>query len=639
MSLDRLSFDLRLTVRSPFLFRGLDGRFVGVDVTHVRDERGRPIIPADQVRGVFRQNLEILAEHVPLPAGDIDAVFGRKSSESDEADAYGSNQPFRGRIIFEDLVATQFYKDPDDTDAKSSPFIGSGISETTRIQIDDDTGSVKAGALQVLELVAPFGSAVSFIGRIVVYDEAKRADGWAKALSQALALILSIGAMKSPGWGEVLPGLSTVTRSTVSSLSLPGAARPLPERPRLRVTFDRPILVDARKVSGNAFEGRTVVPGAVFKGALARRLELAGLQPESGLIAAILSAIGFRHARPEAKIPGAVVDRPLPLSLVTAKSERGVLVGDAALIGMEQGALIDGMPGAFQPDWKDSSYDAAHTAIATPEGWGSIPFIARTHTQIDEEGGAAEHQLFTTIARSVIRETESTDGKTPWAGRTWILDVDLAAARAVERDGSGLAGSADRLVELLLQDGLDGIGRTNAHASFDLVGEAPLAVPKPVKGHEELWVVTLETPAAIIDGSRLIASDGRFVTAEEAYRAYWRGLLPDAELVNFFAAQDYRGGYLSRRRRLHGDTYFPFLVTREGSVFVLRTKNRERLASLLRKGLPHFTPADGTVVTWANSPWVPENGYGEIRIDHLSDDRTAALAARVRGIGMREAAE
>jgi CRISPR/Cas system CSM-associated protein Csm3 (group 7 of RAMP superfamily) len=626
MSRDRLTFDLRATVRSPFLFRGLDGRFVGVDVTQLRDETGRPIIPADQVRGVFRQSLAILAEHVALPDGDIDDLFGRPSSATPEDDGLGSNEPGRGRILFADLVATKIVADPDDPKSPALPYVGAGVGETTRIAIDDDTGSVAEGALQVLELVAPFGAAVTFEGHIVIFDAASRADAWAKTLGRALALVQSIGAMKSPGWGEVDAARSSVSRSMIRSLALPARGRALPERVRLRVRFDRPILVDAKKISGNAFEGRSVVPGAVIKGALARRLELAGLDPSDGDLAEVLSRLRFGHARPEAVRSGEVTERPLPLSLVVAKVGEERRVGDASLIGPDQGATLAGAPAVFQPDWKGGDYGIAAARLRRAEGYDDPPLVARTHTRIDEGGGAAEGQLFTTVARSVKRRSTNEAGATVWADRTWLFDVDVRAARGVDAD------LTDRVLEALLSDGLDGIGRTGAAATFEFVAPAPVFPPRPIEGTADLWVVMLETPAAMVDAAALVDPSGRVVSAEKAYADYWKKVLPTAALVNFFAAQDYRGGYLARRRRLHGDTYFPFLITRAGSVFVLRTSDRAGLEGLIQNGLPHFEPVNGAEVTWRNSPWVSENGYGEVRIDHLSDER--ALVDAVCGVGV-----
>jgi hypothetical protein len=75
------------------------------------------------------------------------------------------------------------------------------------------------------------------------------------------------------------------------------------------------------------------------------------------------------------------------------------------------------------------------------------------------------------------------------------------------------------------------------------------------------------------------------------------------------------GGYLGTRRRAFGSgTYFPFVLTNEGSVFTLEISSedaRQALLHALRFGLP-VPPFGARPLTWRNCPYVPENGYGEI---------------------------
>lgn len=640
MTVHRLDYELTLAVRSPFLFRGLEAKFVGVDVAHLRDEEGYPIIPADQLRGVFRQALGWLQTAGALPPSTVVELFGRPSGgmghDEKEREALESNEPSRGRIRFSDLRAATLLRDPD-ARQPSEEMVGprSASGETTRIKIDDALGSVEAGAMQVLELVAPLGSAVVFRGDISLFDEVGSAGDWRLSLTRALALVSSIGAMKSPGWGEVLQEHSGIRQKGAVRIALaPTPVESLPERLRLRVRFDRPILVDAEKISDNAVEGRTIIPGAVFKGALAHRLKLGGEALEEAPISTALTALGFSHAFPEVDAAGTLGDKPLPYSLVHAdpKKDRIGILADASRIPFGRGGIICGKAARFPTDWKTPAFTLARRYLGLPES--DIPRLVRAHTAIDGDTGTAlEHKLFTTLARSVRHEVPvdeyasdtPTDAPvaTRWVDRTWTLDVDLGGVSEIDRP------TARRLIATLLEDGLDGIGRTGATATFERLTDTPLPRPAPIRGTSDLYAVVLDTPALLLDGVAECGGGSWRRSASEAYRDYWRAALgdPDLELRNVFAAQTWKGGYIARRHRLYG-AYHPFLLTSEGSVFVLRTTASTELAHIARYGLPPPTIETGGAVDWRTCPYVRENGYGHIRF-HLADANSAELVDAV----------
>jgi len=597
----RLTFDITLAIRSPFLFRGLEGRLVGVDVAHIRDEDRRPIIPADQIRGVMK---EALLDLVTARAGgdeakakaDIAELFGRASDTDEE---HAQNEPHRGRIIFDDLVAEELQPS----------------GETTRVEIDDETGAAKSGALQILELVAPFGQVVRFAGRVVVFDQLEKVEYWTKTLRQALALVQAIGAMKSPGFGEVVAKETTVGRTvTQAALAVSAAPARVPdaqERLRLRVTFDRPFLVDAERVAGNVAKGNHIVPGAVFKGALARRLQLAGHGADGGPYASALSALSFSSAFPEESDGGMPVGLPMPLSVVAIKDKAGSIVtGDALLVPDRFGAMIDGQPAVFQSDWKDAWLQPVKRALGRPE-FVEPPTVARTHTKIGEADTAEDKALFTTLARSN-------------RSRTWLLDIDLGRVPDADR------AKARDLVATLLADGLDGIGRTGARATFARIDKPTFPGARPIHGTSDRYAIMLTTLALLLDPAEL-DGDGRWaMTPREAYAAYWERHLPGSRLISFFARQAWRGGYLARRRRLYAKGYFPFLVTMPGGIFQIETTNHAGLNDLLRYGLPVPDFRGAKPVTWETCPYLPENGYGRITVDHLSTAELRSLADRVK---------
>jgi hypothetical protein len=189
----------------------------------------------------------------------------------------------------------------------------------------------------------------------------------------------------------------------------------------------------------------------------------------------------------------------------------------------------------------------------------------------------------------------------------------------------------------LFERGLDGIGKTGAHVQFSLWGDSPDETPREIAGRPGEYAVMLVTPAHLLDARALVAQTGGVptwrLTAHEAYEAYWREAVPGAKLQSFFASQIYKGGYLSRRRRAFGaGHYHPFLITEAGSIFRLSQVSGEALTQLrilCRSGLPPST-IDGKPSSWTNCPYVPENGYGRIKADHLSAAAGSAWLQEVR---------
>ncbi len=393
---------IALTLRSPFLFQGLANAMLGIDAAQLRDEHGRPIIPADQVKGVLRAACDVLAKRAPdlAPGPFIAKLFGRPSPDG------SFDEPDRALLIFGDLAA-DLAKDLERT--------------ATRIEIDDELGSVKSGALQVAELVAPFGMEAEFSGECVLLaepgiDVAKTVT----LLSRAAGLVPAVGAFKSAGFGEVVKRdvhIEARKRRRVS-LAPPKPSevqggRQQPERIAYRVTFDRPVLVDAERVTDNLFVGSNVVPGAAFKGALAGMLKLAGADPECDQRwERALSSLRISHAFPE-NDDEALSGFRLPASLYAWEDEGKIEFADALLQGLESpeeitGLVVEANGGPAAPlhpvDWKEKYFAAFSQQHRFPASAELTP-QPRTHVKIEAETlVAAEQQLFTTVAQGVLRK-------------------------------------------------------------------------------------------------------------------------------------------------------------------------------------------------------------------------------------------
>lgn len=591
----RICFAVTLRLRSPFLFRDSAGAAFGVDTMTLRDAYGRPIIPADQLRGVLRDALEDIGDCAPgvLARTDLETLFGRGSADTrkdDVDDASADFEPQRGGLLCGDLVAVT---------------AGQTLDQAVRVEIAPETGAARPGHLLVAELCAPPGQEVDFEGVMVALVPESRANAIADALAKAARMLVAIGAQKSVGFGEIVT--AAITRQSARPLSLPSAPPEPTDRVAYRITFDRPFLVDATREADNLYVGSEVVPGAVVKGALARRLELAGEDPRTGRFAGLLSAITVSHAFPET-VDGKPAGHALPLSLVMEQTETGIyLLADSLGTPSGKGVLFKGpprRPARYMPDWKEHAWIAeARSRLGRP-AHPEVGRELRVHTAIARATGAAdEGRLYAASARA-HRFLDQQSGAATGALRGWRMTVTAPKGHDPALFGALLA---------LLEQGLDGIGRTGAsiHAERLTDSEAAGRQAKPVAGNAHRFAVVLTTPA-------VMTGPDPQVTARDAYAAYWSRILPGARLLDHAAQQRLAGGYLARRRRPYGATYVPFVLTEPGSAFLLDGVDAASLEQLMRTGLP-VAPLGPRPLDWRTCPFVPENGFGAFTADHLAE--------------------
>lgn len=350
---ERRKYELVLTLRSPFLFEGVVNTRVGVDSACIRGEAGEPIVPAAQIKGVLRDALERLALDTGLITGDeIDLLFGVPSNPAGAE----QDRPERGQALFGDLGAP-----------------GCRVAgHTTRIEIDDSSGTVRRGHLNVIELAAPLGAEIRFSGPLVIsYGSGLDPARVEKAMRAAIKLIPVIGSYKSAGFGEVVADAGSLELLSRSALA-PAAADLTDQRLVFDVGFDRPLLVDTSREADNVFEGASVIPGAVFKGAIAERLRLGAEDPEDerSPLGAALAALRISHAFPLSGGPGAAPCREalaLPASVVFMKLDKAYLFADAiAAPGPGRGVLFSGEQAA--PDYISGGKERDQDAFAPGSG-------------------------------------------------------------------------------------------------------------------------------------------------------------------------------------------------------------------------------------------------------------------------------
>jgi hypothetical protein len=153
-----IEIDLRveLQIEGPFLNKSSTVGSFGVDSVPLRDFQGRPIIPRSQFKGRLKEQIAIFSK-ASLSAGpQISRWMGMAPDiESDRTDAMAKQGLRTESWYFSDLVAT--------TPSASPRTI-------TRIQMDSERGSVKSGALQVIECGIEPGIQITFSGLVTVVE-------------------------------------------------------------------------------------------------------------------------------------------------------------------------------------------------------------------------------------------------------------------------------------------------------------------------------------------------------------------------------------------------------------------------------------------------------------------------------------
>ncbi|MFQ5633342.1 MAG: hypothetical protein ACE5I1_31640, partial [bacterium] len=138
---------------------------------------------------------------------------------------------------------------------------------------------------------------------------------------------------------------------------------------------------------------------------------------------------------------------------------------------------------------------------------------------------------------------------------------------------------------------------------------------------EHKAIVLPQTDALLFDGKKRAGQLD--IDLFDVYAKYWADITEKScKLSDFFARQKMVGGYLSRRYAA-GDTYYPYILTEAGSVFVLEIEEAYKAKTILTEirkyGLPLPDEILGTLkdknASWAQCPFVPENGFGEIQIN------------------------
>ncbi|MQX38171.1 RAMP superfamily CRISPR-associated protein [Roseospira navarrensis] len=611
-----------LTVEAPVLVHATGMGRAGLDSPTLRNARNEIVLPGTLVHGRVRAALAELDDLSPVSSEELDVWFGARDRKRHER---------AKAVVFDDLICVT---------AESTNPKDVGADEIVRIRMDEKSGAVRRGMLQVVEAPFPIGSKVTFEGtvRTAVADE--DVDRVRTAIRAALRWNTQVGALRTLGFGRVVsaevgegarPSREGVPSIDTSALALRSrtAEDPDPAAVTVVLRFRQPLCVPARRLSNNLFESDAVLSGATLKGAIAAQWT-AALGKDSACIQA-----GFDSDRPDLSAaferlrvgtfvpvarqrpenwPDSRMQRPVALPLTLAAAGEGVFQD---LRACPPGTVFDITKGGetffaaprFAPDWKEDDETAADLA----RGWLAPDRDLRVRTSIDHEQRRVNNaELF--AYEHVLADEHL------WIGEIGVNDADADETRKVLGDLKSLLGEA----------GLWWVGKTKASADMLWLNDRALDDHLPdrrVTDADTAWTVVLQTPALMLGPGLSETSDGTALHA--ACAAYWADVSGGAlSLTRQWSRQRLWGGPYAAHSYQANVPYRPFLITEEGAVFCLEaaagreSDARKCLRLWRRQGLPltralagHYGLGEDHTGWWRGTPFVPENGYGAIHVD------------------------
>lgn len=583
---------ISLTVRGPFLTQTSTPLDYGIDTALARNKDKTPYLPGTLLTGKLREAwLELIDLGVEQCQPDIISWLGEKSDPSQDT-LESTVLPKPKRLYINDLVLTQ-------TEEKKEV--------NYRIRLDSKRGSVEKGAYLVTERPFAPGDEITFQGtaRFLARNETE-ANELTRQLEIGLKWLSQLGADRTVGFGELI-GVNIEPDLAVNSAE---PTEPLPASDTYDITIrpESPFCISEHHIAGNnLFNSSNVIPGGVIIGTLANIWKsLLGhkntisvdsqLDSERQELSDYFDDIRVTHA-----FPGYDPIRPTqpPLSLVKADDLYDVALCDGA-------GLINDLAPAFAVDWKGNDYAEVDKLFGKP----AVKREVRVRTKINYQKRRSEDEQLFAYEMAV-----------PTDDITWTARLELSAVPAEKRP------QLVKQLQSLIAPGLVGLGKTKAYAQIELLPPNSIlpCQASNLESRDGVWILTLQTPALLCDPDVLTATGQ---TLHQAYASVFAELSENSlELVRFFATQSLAGGFYLWKRFQTDQPYQPYLLTNEGSVFVLQpTQEKAAAKSFIEKwsktGLPvpdwankKYQRAGKAGNHWSNCPYIPQNGYGEIAVN------------------------
>lgn len=591
----------------------------GVDQAVNRNHENKPVLNGSQIKGKLR---ETWTEFARLP--EVLAGLGLKELDPDAwlggAPKSGTTAAHPARLQFSDFeldeTASGFR-------ANTASLVGDSptvAGQRTRLKIDPKRGAAVKGALVVEERLS-HGDTSIWKGTIrSLLDDAETEDV-RKLLKAGLRWQTALGGGKSTGLGRLL-AVSILDECVQQPVAAVGKEQLDGSRLNLELEIHEPFYAGGLRQGDNFLVSRMSLSGAVLKGSLARGLN-------ERFVNASATGTGYLRSGISASHPAA--DRfPLlcryfsQLQILEARaSSNGTRPGVPSLsLALNEDQLIDlamddaphGSLLRFQPDWSRADWDRDDVS---PDQ-GKLRIVEQVRTAINQQG---QDGRFHVNPRQKAEDSKlfSQRRLMPEAGvrfRSVIVLPEIAEQAALAKE---------------LQDALAlclyGVGKGHSRVTARVTNAGQ--TPEPVT--IGIWRLVLQTPALLLDPVEVFPFKNRDLQPlyEQWLEELGGGHL---RLKRRFCLQKFEGGFQGRRYadRRFSTSYAPILLEQEGSCLVLEVLDQEgcRIMERVRSNglsLPGWVHAafggDDGKASWKSCPWLPENGFGEVQLTKLEENR------------------
>lgn len=602
---------ITLEIDGPFLTKSTASGAYGVDATPAHDANGRPIVSFSLLKGRVLDAWRDLATLGWANAGgalrppDTKGLLGADDeSEMPAADGIKRKINRSGRLYFGDLVAV--------ASAAEAPR-----RVRFRVMLDPETRAAKTQHLVALQSPWIAGDVITMCGHATLLaKDSEDAQLVAQQIQAGLRWAASLGGSQGIGFGRVRS--VKVLVEAAQPVPQPGQGDQTAPSAPLTLTFKGPFCISQPQAEKNLFRSDAVVPGGVIKGALATMLRVAAGRPQHEPVDITtmqslppvlhplvehFAAIRILHAVPCAS------DKPrppaTPLSLIFMRGEstpRDV----ATLVSADQ---LQGVP-AFQLDWKGDQ------GVSQALGQSRPQRSMRVRTAIDSvRRSAAKSQLF---VYEMVDPGEL----------VWRSEIDLGGVVDTARV------SVRAALDQLLAHGLAAVGKAKTLADADVRTAAPAGQCR-FESHTSQrdigeskcgWIVVTQTLTLLADP--IIYTAGSAVDAYDAAITELSG--GSLKVVRTFARERLAGGewLFHAYQKQAGKGYAPYLLTEPGSVLVMTHVTgqegaaQECIETWRTSGIPlppwavERYESNGVAGNhWTRCPYIPQNGFGEIRVN------------------------
>lgn len=612
--------NFELILKAPFMTKSSGAMRFGLD-TFSQQENGSLVINGSQLKGVIRHQL--VRFNQLLNDEQLAKLIGY---------AFGP-QPQQPEYHSFDHAALTF---PWKLTEQGEEQVSVEPEKLYRIKMNQETGTVEEGHIQVIESKYPVGTLVTFTGRgRYIESQTVPADILQSWLNKALQAVSAIGAFKSIGFGEVVSAKCTVNKKLPSPSIKDKTVKPLNQVP-LRVAFnaDRPIcFAKPRSKTSNTFVSEDFIPGNALKAALINSHYFQSLEANSPLKEHINQLV-VSHAKPIAvfldsdsqraeKIPlpkpwsQHLAAQTLPLSLMQFSipaCDNGqpqecyldVAELNTAVLIQKDNMLFSG---AFESDRKGD------VPLSVRQAYGAnLPEMKRellVRTAVNASTQSAEDgSLF---SYDTLRHEDL----------TWIVEFSLPK---ISESGEPISDHTSevigRQVLEVVHQGLFNLGKTKATLEFQdsYSGSGCTGAFKRSDTTQKLSL-KLESDALLFDAKDLKEINNNqqdqlfsLVANYFAQLVFTDVAVP---LVACYADTQLVGGDYLLNRFYKPSAYQPQIVVKAGSVFTfdlsqLTSGEREQVFIQVEKILHTGLPSPNKGWDFNTTPYLPQNGFAKI---------------------------